>query len=191
MSKLTIKLDSYKKFFYSEHGLKLITEIIESDDYDAIKKIAKWDQCPSKVLDKIAIKYMVERNHAETERNLEILECVVENSKISVKTLEQVMYFASRYLKTHKRYAYDVLEEIAESKKLTTDIARWLYSKASEYALYDVVEELAENENTPDEILYEILGEYDNNTSVYENACEEIIKRYKKLREQLAKKQDE
>ncbi len=187
---IRIDLDSYKSFFCSEHGLKLFTQIIENDDYDATKQIAKWKKCPSKVLDKIAIKYMV--NPAfEIKNNLKMLEEVAENPNISVKTLGKILEFAVGSLKDNNYNASEVLEEIAESKKLTAGIAAELYKIALENSLGEVVEELAENKNTPDDILYDILSRFSDKTEAYRNASEEIIKRYKKLKEQLNKENDE
>ena len=191
MSKLEIKLDNYKEFFYSEHGLKLISQIIESGDYGATKKIAKWKKCPSKVLDKIAIKYMT-LGEAKLPRKdmLEMLECVAENPKISVKMLGKILNFAVGHLEDYRYEASGVLEEIAESKKLTADIAAVLYKVALENSLDEVIEELAENQNTPDNILYNIFQRFDEGTIAYRNASEEIIIRYKKLKELLAKEEN-
>jgi len=191
MSKLEIKLDNYKEFFYSEHGLKLITQIIESGDYEATKKIAKWEKCPSKVLDKIAIKYMTLGEVKLPRKDiLEMLECVAENPKISVKMLDKILNFAVGHLEDYRYEASEVLEEIAESKKLTADIAEILYKVALENKLDEVIEELAENQNTPDDILYNILDRFDDGALAYRNASKEIIIRYKNLKEQLAKKED-
>lgn len=192
MCKLKIELDSYKEFFTSEHGLKLIEEIIENRDYDAIKALAKWEQCASKVLDKIAVKFMVvDANERVTGNNLRMLEELAENPKISVKTLGELCDFASDLLGDYGSSASEVLEEIAESKKLNDEIARKLYKVALEYSLHDIMEELAENPKTPDEVLFDIIEFYDEENEQYSKACKQIIKRYKKVKEQQAKDETE
>lgn len=192
MGKLEINLDSYKDFFASEHGLKLIAEIIAKDDYYAIREFAQWEQCASKVLDEIATRFMaVDDDESITTLNLKMLEEVAENPKISGKTLDKLLDFASGLLSNYRYNAFKVLEEIAESKKLNEDIAKKLYKVALEYSMHGVIEELAENKNTPDEILFEILDSYDEGTKQYSKACKQIIKRYKKMKEQKAKNETE
>ena len=186
MCKIKIDLDSYKEFFGSESGLKLITEIVDSGDYDAVRSLAKWNGCTSSVLDRIASKYMYAEN---IENNLKVLEDVAEHPKISVKTLEKLFDFASGYVGRY-RGAIEVLEEIAESKKLSEDIAWKLYDLAVKRVLLDVIEELAENSKTPDEIIFAILDTYREESKQYLKACKQITKRYKKLVEQHKEKEN-
>ncbi|MBQ8042831.1 MAG: hypothetical protein IJ272_01605 [Clostridia bacterium] len=177
MCKIKIDLDSYKEFFKSECGLKLITEIIDSGDYEAVRGLTKWSECTSDMLDRIASKYM---SAEKVRKNLELLEDVAEHSRISVKTLEKLFDFASGFVGQYEE-AIEVLEEIAESKKLNGDIAWKLYNLAVKKALVDVIEELAENSNTPDEILFAILDTYKKGSKQCLKAYEQIAKRYKKL----------
>jgi len=180
MCKIKIDLDRYKEFFGSECGLKLITEIVDSGDYDAVRGLSKWSGCTSSVLDRIASKYMSTEN---IENNLKVLEDVAEHPRISVKTLEKLFDFASGYVGRY-RGAVEVLEEIAESKKISQDIAWKLYDLAVKWGLIDVIGELAENSKTPDEIIFAILDTYKEESKQYLKACKQITKRYKKLVEQ-------
>lgn len=186
MCKIKIDLDSYKEFFKSECGLKLITEIIDSGDYDAVRGLAKWNDCTSDVLDKIASKYMSVDN---PKKNLKLLEAVVEHSRVSVKTLEKLFDFVSGFVGRYVE-ATEVLEEIAESKKLNDDMAWKLYKLAVENTLTDVIEELAENSKIPDEILFAILDTYKKGSNQCMTAYEQIAKRYRKMKEQLSENED-
>lgn len=186
MCKIKIDLDSYKEFFKSECGLKLITEIIDSGDYDAVRGVAKWGECTADILDKIATKYMSED---KIRKNLELLEDVAEHSKVSVKTLEKLFDFASGYVGYYSE-AVEVLEEIAESKKLNDDIAWKLYNLAVKKMLIDVIEELAENRKTPDEILFAIVDTDSKQRKECLKAYEQIAKRYKKLIEKDKKEEN-
>ncbi len=185
MCKIKIDLDSYKEFFKSECGLKLITEIIDSGDYDAVRGLAKWSECTADILDKIATKYM---STEKVRKNLELLEDVAEHSKVSVKTLEKLFDFASGFV-NHYEEAIEVLDEIAESKKLNDDMAWKLYNLAVKKALLDVIEELAENNKTPDEILFAILDNYKKESKQCMKAYEQIAKRYKKVIEKTKKEE--
>ncbi len=186
MCKIKIDLDSYKEFFKSECGLKLITEIIDSGDYDAVRGLAKWGECTADILDKIATRYMSED---KIRKNLELLEDVAEHSRISVKTLEKLLDFASEFVGSYEE-AVEVLEEIAESKKLNDDLACKLYKLAKNKVLIDVIEELAENSKTPDEILFAILDNYKKESKQCMKAYEQIAKRYKKIIEKTKKEEN-
>ena len=187
MCKIKIDLDSYKDFFSSEYGLKLIHEIVDNGDYEAIKGLVKWKHCTSKVLDRIALKFMV---HDNIKENMEMLEDVAEHPRVSKKTLSRLFEFASSMLSEHRYLAEEVLEEIAESKKLSEDMAWKLYSLAVSNALFDVIDELAENDKTPDEVIFAILERYKEDSKQYRKACKQVVKRYKKLREQLKKEEN-
>ena len=190
MSKLRLEIDNYKEFFLGEHGLALITQIIESDDYNNTKDIAEWEGCPSKVLDKIATKYMVVcEEDWKTKKCLAMLEEIAENSKVSIKTLEKIMEFAVSLFDEQRHYVCEVLEEVAESKKLTADIAKRLYEVAVEHNLNEVIKELGENKNTPDDILFDIVDNIDADSAMYEAASEEIIRRYRKIKEASAEQE--
>lgn len=186
MCKIKIDLDSYKEFFKSECGLKLITEIIDSGDYDAVRGLVNWDECTTDILDKIATKYMSEK---KVRKSLELLEDVAEHSKVSVKTLEKLFEFASEFVGRYEE-AVEVLEEIAESKKLNDDIAWKLYDLAADKVLLDVIDELAESNKTPDEILFAILDNYKKESKQCLKAYEQITKRYKKLIEKDKKEEN-
>lgn len=186
MSKIKIDLDSYKEFFKSETGLKLITEIIDSGDYDAVRGLVNWDKCTTDILDKIATKYMSEK---KVRKSLELFEDVAEHSKVSVKILEKLLDFASKFVGCYEE-AREVLEEIAESKKLNDDIAWELYNLAVEKVLLDVIEELAENSKTPDAILFAILDNYKKESKQCMKAYEQIAERYKKLIEKDKKEEN-
>jgi len=186
MCKITIDLDNYKEFFKSECGLKLITELIDGGDYDVVRGLIKWSECTSDILDRITSKYMSVEN---VRKNLELLEDVAEHSRVSVKTLEKLFDFASGFV-DHYEEATEVLEEIAESKKLNNDIAWKLYNLAVKKALLDVIEELAENSKTPDEILFVILAGSKKESKQCLKAYEQIAKRYKKVMEQLKKEEN-
>ena len=116
MCKLNINLDNYKEFFVGEHGLALFEQIIQNDDTDAIQELIEWKDCPAKVLNKIAVKFMTVDDRVEF--NLGILEEIAENPKVSVKTLEETCDFATNLICRYRKHAEEVLDEIAESKKI-------------------------------------------------------------------------
>ena len=194
MCKIKIDLDRYKEFFLSPHGFELITDIIDKGDYAAIEEIVKWKRCTAKLLDKIAERFMGS-NYAEI--NFKILEDVAEHSRVSKKTLRNIFDAVSNlllgihpksdevFLGEHSEEAIEVLEEIAESKKLDEKLAWKLYNLAVEHKLIEVIEELAENSNTPDEILFDIIDRFEDDIVTYQEAYKQIIKRYKKLKQQL------
>lgn len=176
MCKVKINLDSYKEFFSSENGLKLITEIVENGDYDAVKDLVKWKQCTSEVLDKIATKFM---SLGISEGNLAILEDVAKHPRVSVKTHARLFEFVINFL---DRYygATNVLIEISEHKKLIEELAWNLYNLAVQEELLRVINGLAENSKTPDKILFAILDNYEEKTEQYRKACAQIAERYRK-----------
>ena len=199
MPTIKINLDSYKEFFLSEHGFELITDIIGKGDYVAIEEIVKWKHCTAELLDKIAERFMGS-NYAEI--NFKILEDVAEHSRVSKKTLRNIFDAVSNLLLgihpksdevllgEHSEEAIEVLEEIAERKKLDEECAWTVYNLAVERKLIEVIEELAENSNTPDEILFDIIDRFEDDIVTYQEAYKQIIKRYKKLKQQLAESEN-
>ena len=182
MSTIKINLDRYKEFLASQHGLEFITEIMVKGDNDTIKEIVKWKQCTSVLLDEIAKKIIASEYDVS---NLEILEKIAESSRVSKKTLIMIFDFARSLLDEYCRDASDILEEIAESKKIDDELAWKLYNLAIEHKLCCVIEELAENDVTPDEILFDIIDRFEDDIVTYQEAYKQIIKRYKKLKQQL------
>lgn len=182
MCTIKIDLDRYKEFFVSQHGLEFITQIMVKGDYDTIKEIVEWKQCTAVLLDEIAKKFIASGYDSS---NLEILEEIVESSRVSKKTLIMIFDFASSLLDEYSEEASEVLEEIAESKKIDDELAWKLYNLAIEHKLWCVIEELAENDVTPDELLFDIIDRFEDDIVRYQEAYNQIIKRYKELKQQL------
>ena len=187
MCTIKIDLDRYKEFFASQQGLEFITQIMVKGDYDVIKEIVEWKQCPAVLLDEIAKKIIASGYDAS---NLEMLEEIAESSRVSEKTLIMIFDFASSLLDECWAEASDVIDEIAESKKIDDELAWKLYNLAIERKLCCVIYELVENDVTPDEILFDIIDRFEDDIVTYQEACKQIINRYKKLKEQLAESEN-
>lgn len=186
MCKLKINLDSYEEFFINGAGRQLISNIIQNGDHDEVECIAEWEKCDSKVLAEIATKFMYEdENEKVTRKNLELLEDVAENPRVSSKTLGELLKFAIGLMNIYGVCCNELLEEIAKSKKLNEAVATELYKVAKKYDIADVITELAENKKTPDDVLFDIIEHGLTGFRTCSGATNQIVERYKKLKEKL------
>lgn len=183
MCKLKIDLEQHKAFFHSPSGEEFIKQIIKSDNLDMKKELVGWNNCPTTALDAVAIKYMLLTDDEDCIKTcFYMLEAVVRNPKISSKTLGDVLDYTTAFVKDYRYICTDTLHGIASSKKITDDIAIKLYKLLMENQMANVVDTLSRNRKTPDEILFDMIEEFSSHHNANNNASDQIVERYKKLK---------
>lgn len=185
MATLNLDLDLYSDFMNSEHGMKLIEEIVKNNDAHVAEVMASWQYCNPEVLDKFVDTFSEELEVPyKLNRNLAVLGNVAKNNNITVETLEKLY----NVCKTSSIFNTVVIK-MAGNPKLSEELARKLYyniksNKMSDVYIENFLKNLAQNENTPDDIILDLCENavYDE---VRETANETVIKRYKKLKENM------
>lgn len=185
MATLNLDLDLYGNFMNSEHGMKLIEEIVKHNDAHVACVMTSWQHCNPETLDKFVDTFSEESEIPyKLNRNLEVLENAAKNNNITVETLEKLYNVCETSSKFNT-----VIINMACNSKLTEKLAQKLYYNIKRNNMSDVYVErflknLAQNENTPDDIILDLCENavYDK---VRKTAYETVIKRYKKLKENM------